>query len=349
MPGLSASCGSFVRRSWVELFPWLTDYVSDRAAVIEDLAPDLDWWFSQTVTETATDTDVHALCRELARVFVLEHPEVRLIEAFPEVPATTRVADLELAARTHRALADALETGSPIEELPLISTVLNQTVAELLATPGVSKRAVRAITETLLNLSVSSAATSKPAHGPSLYRVAPSDPLGVPSDLDRIRSREVSSAVDMAIDELITFEGPISLNELARRVANRFGYLRVAPKRQDQLKRRVPRRMIRRSRMGSFVWPESLDPDKWRGFRGWSPDIDRRLDAIAPEEVANAIESLASEPTDRDSLFKATLEVFGRERLTAQARNRLDYCLSELLRDGRIESDGIVYCAGERP
>lgn len=43
---------------WVDLFPWLDDYVSDRAALLEPLAPSPDWWFSEAPSFTVLEVDL---------------------------------------------------------------------------------------------------------------------------------------------------------------------------------------------------------------------------------------------------------------------------------------------------
>ena len=48
---------------WVDLFPWLDDYVSDRAALLEPLAPSPDWWFSEAPSFTVLEVDLEKVLR----------------------------------------------------------------------------------------------------------------------------------------------------------------------------------------------------------------------------------------------------------------------------------------------
>ncbi|XGU20803.1 hypothetical protein ACETU7_10585 [Rhodococcus sp. 3Y1] len=48
---------------WVDLFPWLDDYVSDRAALLEPLAPSPDWWFSEAPSFTVLEVDLEGSLR----------------------------------------------------------------------------------------------------------------------------------------------------------------------------------------------------------------------------------------------------------------------------------------------
>lgn len=359
MPQISDNTGRrFVRQPWADVFPWLNGYVSRRAAILEGLAPDLDWWFGQTPAQTAADTDIDSLCEELARIFVARHSNEHLGNAFPGIPDTITTIDLPLGQRAQAALASLSGyTQESLTDIPASATLLQFTASELRAAPGLGNGTVEQIIDALIRVSVlatspdSSTCTGQfeTAGCASIYREAPTTPLGVPEDLDRIRSRPTSSAIDLAISEIVAIEGPVSIDRLARTIVHRFGFERASPRRQDQIKRKVPRERVHRSRLGVFVWPEEINPVTWRSFRTTPPGTDRPLEDIAPEEIANAMQSLAQHTVSRDELFRTTLATFGFSRLTKQATLRLDCCLLDLLQSERIESNGVSYRSTSAP
>ncbi|MEV0106234.1 DUF3320 domain-containing protein [Nocardia sp. NPDC050799] len=336
----------------MELLPWLEGYVSRKAQVLEDLAPDLDWWFSQTPAETSLDTDVPALCSELTQIFVARHANDRLRTAFPRIADNIGVSALGLGSRAIGGISDA--TGirpDAVTDSPLANTVLQFSVAELTHAPGIGSAAANQIVLALIEHSVTTAdhgngsppATEALPGNATPYVCVLITPLGVPDDLDQIRSRAVGGVIDAAIREIANVEGPLSMDRLTRTIVQRFGFERASSRRQEQIKRRVPRAMIRRSRMGAFVWPEQCDPDRWRGFRTPVAGNTRPLVEIAPEEIANAMQTAALVALRRDELFRRTAALLGISRISAQGSTRMLACLNLMLESGRITSDGLTY------
>ncbi|WP_082921231.1 DUF3320 domain-containing protein [Rhodococcus sp. D-6] len=344
-------------KTWVELFPWLDGYVSRKAAILENLAPDLDWWFSQMPDETALYTELPALCGELARIFVARHATDRLHTAFPAISSDLNVSVLGLDKRALAGLAYATGLSPDTVALaPLKNSALQFSIAELTASPGIGAAAAYQIAIALIENSVTTCAQATvPVHVTDVvskfaipYTRAPEMSLGSPNDLDKIRSREVSDAIDYAIVTIVDIEGPIRLDHLTRRIIQGFGFDRASTRRQEQVKRRIPRTMIHRSRLGTFVWPEHRDPETWLEFRRPSPGTIRPLSDIPPEEIANAMCRVASNALNRDALFRRTAELFGVSRISASASDRLHACLDLLLISERVKSDGLTYSAHSR-
>ncbi|MCC8929023.1 MULTISPECIES: DUF3320 domain-containing protein [Nocardiaceae] len=187
-------------------------------------------------------------------------------------------------------------------------------------------------------------------HGRNIeYVEASSSNLGIRDDLDRVHSPAVKNTILRAVQETVEIEGPISIDRLARNVARRFGFDRVAAARRDFVLQSVPEELIERSEaLGDFVWPKELDRGTWRGFRRTPSDLARPLSDVAPEEIINAMMSVcarAGQP-DYDSLLRQTLSTFNQKRLTGQTRERLETVIDLGVRRGRLIKIGETYRAG---
>lgn len=187
-------------------------------------------------------------------------------------------------------------------------------------------------------------------HGRGIaYIEAPTSTLGVRDDLDRVHSPAVKNTIMRAVQETVTTEGPISLDRLARNVARRFGFDRVAAARRDFVLQSVPDELIERSdELGSFVWPKGLDRATWRGFRKTPSDLNRPLTDVAPEEIINAMMSVCARTgqPDYDSLLRQTLQTFNQKRLTGPTRERLEAVIDLGIRRGRLIKVNETYRTG---
>jgi len=171
---------------------------------------------------------------------------------------------------------------------------------------------------------------SKPA-GPgasaeTTFVPAHTNAIGNKDVLDELDDRRQVSIVREQIIDVINTEGPVEVGRLVRIIGRRFGLLAVRTARAEDITRLIPRGRVKKSALGSFAWPEHLDPNTWTGFRTADADNTRSLDEVAPEEIANAMKAaLAKKPTSsQDELLRGTAEVFGIVRLGANVRARLE-------------------------
>lgn len=181
----------------------------------------------------------------------------------------------------------------------------------------------------------------------SPYIAGPTDPIGSREDLDSPSRHEVRTRLRDAVWESIEIEGPIALNRLARNVVRRFGFDRVAGKRQDIVRRLVPEDLVFSDEFGTFVWPRDLDRHQWRGFRTTPSGFVRPLDEIAGEELINALVYAARNGVyDEEQLMRDTLALFDQKRLTAPAEARCQRCMAKAERLGRlVRKDGGLWGA----
>ena len=154
-------------------------------------------------------------------------------------------------------------------------------------------------------------------------------PKGV---LDALPDREAAATIREQVIDVIESEGPIESARLARIVARRFGLKAVRASRAEDIIKLIPRGQLRKSRLGSFAWPASLDPATWTGFRVVDPDGSRSLEEVAPEEIANAMSAvLVEHPESSDEdVLRRTAELFGILRLGANVRTRLESVYKKL-------------------
>ncbi|MET8909196.1 sigma factor-like helix-turn-helix DNA-binding protein [Micromonospora sp. NPDC004551] len=71
---------------WTRLLPWLAPYTPATARELTDLTPSPDWWLTESPALTTMTAEHEALCRHLARLFVVRHPTAAFGPSFPSVP-----------------------------------------------------------------------------------------------------------------------------------------------------------------------------------------------------------------------------------------------------------------------
>jgi hypothetical protein len=161
--------------------------------------------------------------------------------------------------------------------------------------------------------------------------------------LDRLAERRVAEHVRANVLEVIETEAPVEAGRLARVVAHRFDLQRVAASRTESILRLVPRGLVRRSALGTFVWQESVDPATYSGFRRTPAGVDRPIAEIAPEEIQNAMVYIATvgHGVLRDELLRETAALFNLRRLTEGTRTRLERVLERACSLGVLRDDGV--------
>ncbi len=170
--------------------------------------------------------------------------------------------------------------------------------------------------------------------------------LGPKEVLDELPAPESAQRVYAAMISAIEAEGPIQLDRLIRLVAAGFGLHRVVAARHAALLAVLPAGLCTDQAAPEFVWPPSLNPLTWQGFRSTPEGVDRSLEHISPREIGNAMVALcgAAAGMTEDQLWAGTLEVFGFSRRSASQVSRLDAALGLVLASGRLSrrSDGVL-------
>ena len=171
------------------------------------------------------------------------------------------------------------------------------------------------------------------------------DRIGDQSDLDLFpSSSSVRSRVRDALFEVLTAEGPIEQNRLARLTLQRFGFQKAHEERRTRVLSLLRRELIRRDRQaGSFVWPPGVHPDTWRVVRTATEPNMRTIEEVPPEEIANAAcAALARAPFMEADLLRSIMEFLGFRRKTDNVERRLRLGLRLAIDGDRIVqgSDG---------
>ncbi|HEX6968096.1 MAG TPA: DUF4011 domain-containing protein [Micromonosporaceae bacterium] len=165
--------------------------------------------------------------------------------------------------------------------------------------------------------------------------------VGTRQDVAAIRSSaQARETVRAALAEVLAAEAPVELHRLARLTLARFGFVKPPKGRREEVLALLDQRLIRHHpTVGSFAWPEGVDPDGWRGLRTGPEDGGARSFAeIPPEEMANAaVYALNLAPAlDEEALLKSARELLGYRRRTEQNDRLLRYGLQMAVSGGRI-------------
>lgn len=150
-------------------------------------------------------------------------------------------------------------------------------------------------------------------------------PLGDVSCLDQLRAPRNAQQVRAAIQEIVEAEGPVHIGRVSVLVGRAFGLSRVEEKRRRAIRHQASNAAVDRDEF-DFLWPPTMSPASWSGFRPQASLASRDFSEISPHEIANAIRSIAAgdagiEPATIDRLAAS---VFGAQKLTAKVRVQLE-------------------------
>jgi hypothetical protein len=162
--------------------------------------------------------------------------------------------------------------------------------------------------------------------------------LGETSVLESGAAEDVG-LVRSAIEEILVIESPIHEDRLASVLVRRFNLDRLREARRSTIINRFFTSLtITDHGFGRFVWRDAAQPAQWRGYRRSDAAAGRDLEQIAPEEVVNAMVDLVTiaHSVYEEEMIRTTAEAFGRRRLTAALRQRLEAVMQWGIDQGRL-------------
>ena len=182
--------------------------------------------------------------------------------------------------------------------------------------------------------STSQPASSSPAPlclavGEGRYPFEPWEPmpLGDRDIFDSLRSKRSKDQMSAALEQIVSFEGPVQADRLATLAAQCFGVSRLAKKNRDWIIRLAGRMPELQVDEHKFVWHVEAPREEYGEFR---PSVDgavREFDQISPVEIANAWRFYEQNPELMDEgqdVESAVLATFGRKRRTAKVNAQLE-------------------------
>ncbi|WP_233237846.1 DUF3320 domain-containing protein [Bordetella sp. LUAb4] len=159
----------------------------------------------------------------------------------------------------------------------------------------------------------------------SLYRIAnPADAIAG-ANPDRFFDEDYNDILSVMIAHVIAHEGPVLDGLLARRIARAHGWLRTG----GRIRERVFQLARTRYRttdeeVGTFYWPEHLDPAAEPPFRGPADeDSVRAADEISLQELASLARTVIAQGTEGETVYHAMARRLGLQQLRASSRMRL--------------------------
>lgn len=158
--------------------------------------------------------------------------------------------------------------------------------------------------------------------------------------LHELPSTQIASWIKQVVD----VEGPIHLEEAARRVLEASDYNRMGNRIRTAIDQGIRRALAGKKikRRGDFLW--SVNRDSLTAVRSHAhlPNYNRSLDRIAPEEIALAIE-LTVQSTfglPRDEIPAAVCNLLGFGRTSQAMKNQVDALVTQMLANSRLSKKG---------
>ncbi|HEX8203938.1 MAG TPA: DUF3320 domain-containing protein, partial [Isosphaeraceae bacterium] len=191
---------------------------------------------------------------------------------------------------------------------------------------------------------------------PKIERAEGGDPGPRPADIPAYRPADLAAelgGVDLTavptdrlagwVAEVVRIEGPVHVAEVTRRLAEAAGAKRLGPRIQEAVEMAGSHAralgMIRRE--GEFLWPAGTMSLVVRD-RGGLPAASRRLELVAPEEIALAVERVVRDGFGMEpgSIPASACRLLGFPRLSDEMRRRVESVVAGLLQQGRLVQQG---------
>ncbi|MBS1812211.1 MAG: DUF3320 domain-containing protein [Acidobacteria bacterium] len=144
--------------------------------------------------------------------------------------------------------------------------------------------------------------------------------------------------------EVVKVESPVHINEVARRITNAAGLVRVGNRIKDAIESACSyaTRTGAIRRQGEFLWTQTMTHPVIRE-RSNLPASSRKIELVAPEELALAIEQVVrnSFGIQRESVGVEVLRIFGFSRTSDEMRSAVEIMVDRLLANGRLKQIGL--------
>jgi very-short-patch-repair endonuclease len=163
-------------------------------------------------------------------------------------------------------------------------------------------------------------------------------------DLDGRELHEVpAKRLASRVAEVVRVEGPIHADEVARRIADAAGVRRIGNRIQAALDAAIglAAREEKIQKCGDFLWPAGMSRPAVRD-RGNLPAVSRKLDLVAPEEIAAAIEKVVSDSFGMEpvAIPPAACRLLGFPRVSDEMRVRVESIIGALIEEKRLATQG---------
>jgi very-short-patch-repair endonuclease len=141
--------------------------------------------------------------------------------------------------------------------------------------------------------------------------------------------------IQVQINRIIEDEGPITAELITRRVAQEWGFNRVASKIRNILEEHLRQCSAKQTR--ATYWPESIDPSEYKNYRVADREI-RKFDDVPLEELTNAafdiLDKYISFPAD--GLAAEIARSFGFNRVTQSTAQVCEGALCQMVEQQTI-------------
>jgi hypothetical protein len=167
-------------------------------------------------------------------------------------------------------------------------------------------------------------------------------PAGIGPKLDGqdLVSMPSDSLADL-VAEVVRFEGPVHISEVVRRLADAASLKRLVPRVQASVETATERCIAAGSvrRQGEFLWPADVSVPL---VRDRSSLTSRRLDLVAPEEIALAIEQVVRSAYGMQpaAIPSAVCRLLGFPRMSDEMRDQVNSLVETMVRDRRLITRG---------
>ena len=163
----------------------------------------------------------------------------------------------------------------------------------------------------------------------------------VPSELHLVPTHAMARWVASVVE----VESPVHVKEVSRRIAEAASISRVGSRIRQAIDSACAyaerRRVVRRS--GEFLWRADMRDAPLRDRSGL-PDASRKVELVAPEEIAAAIRKVISDSfgMDRSEVPSAVLSLLlGFKRTTKGAQQRVTDVLDDMTKKGDLVQEGV--------
>lgn len=152
-------------------------------------------------------------------------------------------------------------------------------------------------------------------------------------DSEKFYEPQAKLLIQKQIQRIIQNEGPIHAELILRRVAQEWGFARVASRIRRIIEANLPKAQAKTDLDGTPIfWPQQLDPSSYHHYRNAPAEL-RKLEEVPPTEIKNALLDILEKHISfpAEALAKEIASHLGVSRVTQAAQDHITPTIQQLV------------------
>jgi very-short-patch-repair endonuclease len=148
------------------------------------------------------------------------------------------------------------------------------------------------------------------------------------------------------VSQIVKVESPVHISEVMKRMCDAAGIKRVGSRIQDTIEKSFSI-LSEVKRKGDFLWLRDMGVPVLRDRS--DPKLNKKVQLIAPEEIAQAVLKVVKDSygADVDNVAPSAFQALGFTRVTDEMKELVKPIISDLIKDGILDNKGKILVMGQ--